>query len=432
MTTPDVLIPHRRLHPLTPFLRSIRTLAFLIAALSWRGYADLGLGRFLAVVAAILIVVVIFSVISWSRTGYEVINRELRIHEGVISRRTRAIPLERLQAVDLNRKALARIFGLAELRLEVIGGGKSEAPLAYLSNTDALRLREQLLALSQGTVPDALGQAPAPVPERAIHRVNNQDILLSNLLTPAAWAVPLGVGGVLLQFAYGGSFSFIAVASMATAVIGVASQPVRRILSDWNFQVARGEPGLLVRQGLLDTRSQTVPMRRVQAVAVVRPFLWRPMGWLKARLDVAGYHGEERRNEDKVDRLLPVGSSAEVRTLVGEAIGVDLAALEFVAVPDRARWLAPFERQNLAIALTSTAVAARTGWMSPQTVLITYPRIQSVRVFQGPVQRWLRLATVYVDTAGGLAATLAHRDVADAYHLAALLADHARVARGAA
>jgi putative membrane protein len=430
--TADILIPHRRLHPLTPFLRSIRTLTVLVAALSWRGYADLGLRRFLLVVAGVLVLAIIFSVISWSRTGYEVINRELRIHEGVISRRTRAIPLERLQAVDLNRKVLPRALGLAELRLEVVSGGKSEAPLAYLSHPDALRLRDQLLALSRGAPPDpaTLTMAPAAAPERLIHRVDNRDILLSNLLSPQVWAVPLGIAGLAAQFAYTDMFNFIAIASLATAVLGLASQPARRILADWNFQVARGEPGLLLRHGLLETRSQTVPMPRVQAVAVIRPFMWRPFGWLRARLDVAGYHGgDQNRGEDKVDRLLPVGRAAEARALVLEAIGVDLAALQFVGVPARARWLAPLAAKNLAAALTPTAVAARSGWLSPQTLVVRYSRIQSVRVRQGPVQRLFRLASVYVDTAGGLVATLEHRDTGDAYRLAALLADHARIAR---
>ncbi len=31
------------------------------------------------------------------------------------------------------RPLLAQLTGLAELRLEVVGGGKTEAPLAYLS-----------------------------------------------------------------------------------------------------------------------------------------------------------------------------------------------------------------------------------------------------------------------------------------------------------
>jgi putative membrane protein len=45
------------------------------------------------------------------------------------------------------------------------------------------------------------------------------------------------------------------------------------------------------------------------------------------------------------------------------------------------------------------------------------------------VQRLLRLATVYADAAGGRAAVAQHRDVREAWTLAAELTDRARTAR---
>ena len=100
------------------------------------------------------------AVVSWYNTGYHIVGRELRIHEGLLWRRTRAIPLERLQAVEVVRPLLAQLTGLAELRLEVVGGGKTEAPLAYLTVAEAAPLRDRLLALAgrtQPPVPDAGG-----------------------------------------------------------------------------------------------------------------------------------------------------------------------------------------------------------------------------------------------------------------------------------
>ena len=58
--------------------------------------------------------------------------------------------LDRLQAVDVVRPLVARALGLAELRLEVAGGSSSEAPLAYLSEAAAQRLRAELLARAAG------------------------------------------------------------------------------------------------------------------------------------------------------------------------------------------------------------------------------------------------------------------------------------------
>ena len=134
----------RRLHPLTPLLRGGRLAVLAVAAISWRGYQDLGTRWWLVVVAAIAVAVLIASVISWAVTGYQVVGRELRIDEGLLWRRSRAIPLERLQSVELVRPLLARLTGLAELRLEVVGGARTEAPLQYLPLAEATALRARL------------------------------------------------------------------------------------------------------------------------------------------------------------------------------------------------------------------------------------------------------------------------------------------------
>ena len=140
--------PRQRLHPLSPVLHGAKSLVVVIAGLSWSTLSRVGFGWFAAMVAVLALGATVLSVVSWYNTGYHVVGRELRVYEGLLWRRTRAIPLERLQAVEVVRPLLAQLTGLAELRLEVVGGGKTEAPLAYLGVADAARLRERLLALA--------------------------------------------------------------------------------------------------------------------------------------------------------------------------------------------------------------------------------------------------------------------------------------------
>jgi putative membrane protein len=96
--------------------------------------------------------------------------------------------------------------------------------------------------------------------------------------------------------------------------------------------------------------------------------------------------------------------------------------------PSRARWLAPLAQPKIGAALTEEVFAARSGLLTRRLVLVPYARIQSVRVVQGPLQRRLRVATVYADTAAGVAAA-EYRDVDEAWRMAADLTDRARAAR---
>lgn len=431
--------PRQRLHPLSPALHGAKSLVVVIAGLSWSTLNRVGFGWFVAMVTVLALGATVLAVVSWYNTGYHVVGRELRVHEGLLWRRTRAIPLERLQAVEVVRPLLAQLTGLAELRLEVVGGGKTEAPLAYLGLAEATALRRRLLALA-GPVPGTPSvpgpavaqQPPTAPPERAVHAVANQDLLVSQLLTPQALLLPFGLAFVVAQFLFEGSWSFIAVASTLTAMAGVLLQPVRRVLDDWDFRLARDGGTLRIRTGLLETRAQTVPLHRVQTVGVTWPLLWRPMGWLRLRLEVAGYASGEPDDRNRPDRLLPVGDLAAGERIVAEVLpGVRLAGLMITPPPPRAAWLRPLSRRVVGAGLHERVFVTRSGLLTRQLALVPYARIQSVRITQGPAQRRLGLATVHADTAGGSGAAAHDRDLTEAYWLAAELIARARAARRA-
>ena len=473
--------PRRRLHPLSPLLHSAKMLAVILAAISVQGAVRLGLTGFIGVLLVVMCLAMAASAVSWLVTGYHVVGRELRIYDGVLVRRTRAIPLERLQAVELVRPLLARVFGLAELRLEVVGGGKTEAPLAYLTAADATELRERLLAMAARVGAPAAGDGPLPgdrpaapwVPSappeaaspltlgapgapaagwpagppaaarrpprpaaRPLHTVRNRDVLVSQILTPPVMFLPVAVAMVVAQYVFGtGAWSLVVLASMLVAIIGVIQQPVRRTLSDWHFRLglqestAPGHAGLRVWHGLTETRSQTVPLRRIQAVTVIWPLLWRAKRWLRVHIDVAGYATGEH-DVGSSDQLLPVGDLPTASRLVPVVLpGVDLSRLALAGVPRRARWVAPLAQPVLAAGCAEDVFATREGRLTRRLTLVPYARIQSVRVVQGPGQRMLGLASVYADTAGSTGATAAHRELADARWLAADLTRRARRAR---
>ncbi|TDC44010.1 hypothetical protein E1258_32045, partial [Micromonospora sp. KC207] len=433
--------PRRRLHPLSPALHGAKSLVVVVAGLSWSTLSRVGFGWFAALAAVLALGATVLAVVSWYNTGYHVVGRELRVYEGLLWRRARAIPLERLQAVEVVRPLLAQLTGLAELRLEVVGGGKTEAPLAYLGVAEAAALRQRLLALAgpgpqpgPTAPPAAVAESaltPTP-PGRALHAVANRDLLVSQLLTPQAFLLPFGVAFVVAQFLSADSWSFIAVASTITAMAGVLLQPIRRVLDDWNFRLARDEGNLRVRNGLLETRAQTVPLNRVQTVGVTWPLLWRAKGWLRLRLEVAGYSGGEADDRNRPDRLLPVGDQGIGQRIVAEVLpGVRLSGLATSLPPSRARWLRPLGRRAVGAGLDERVFAARSGLLTRQLTVVPYARIQSVRVTQGPAQRRLRLATVHADTAGGAGAAALDRDLDEAWWLAAELTTRAHAAHRA-
>jgi len=82
---------------------------------------------------AALVLVVAAGVVRWLVTRWTLDGVTLRIESGLLRRDSRQLPLARIQAVDVVRPFLARLFGLAELRIRLAGSGSANGRLAYLS-----------------------------------------------------------------------------------------------------------------------------------------------------------------------------------------------------------------------------------------------------------------------------------------------------------
>jgi putative membrane protein len=195
--------------------------------------------------------------------------------------------------------------------------------------------------------------------------------------------------------------------------------------------VAESPDGLRIRRGLLETRAQTVPPGRVQAVRVVEPWLWRSQGWCRVELDVAGYVGQ---GQEAASVLCPVAPRAEALRLLARVLpGVDVDAVPLAGVPASARWLDPIAWRALGVGADDRVLVSRSGRLTRVLDVVLHEKVQSVRLSQGPVQRRLGLATVHLDTTPGpVKASAAHRAAGEARALVDAEVERARVSRAAA
>ena len=413
-----------RLHPLTPLLRGGRYALTALAVVGQQGFRD-GFafrGTAVAVFGVSVLGAALLGYLSWRAMRYRLTASELQVESGVLTKRSRRVPLAQVEAVDVVRPFYARVLGLAELRLEVVGGGDSEAPLSFLSDSDADRLRIQLLQLSSG--PASAGAEPgAEPPELVLGAVPTGPLLGSILLGPPLIAVLLLV--VLGAVAAFVSLEATGVVLLAAApvLLGVGSLSVRRFLVDYGSTVAESSDGLRLRSGLLDTRSQTIPSGRIQTVRVSEPLLWRPFGWVRVEVDVAGYSAGDQASSV----LLPVAPEQFARQLVARVLERPVPTADRPA-PKPARWLAPLSFRHLAVAVDDWHLVSTSGILTTATSIVPLAKVQSLRTTQGPWQRRLGLATLHVDSAGRTlpGALVPHRAAGEAQALVVELADRAR------
>ena len=437
--TDDPLVPGEwhRLHPLSPLVRAGRlTIGLFIVLAPSVLTGRLSSGSIFEFVFVGVLVAVGF--VSWLVTRWRVEEDDLRIETGLIRRQSLRFPLAQVQAIDIVRPGLARLFRVAELRLRMAGNTSETARLAYLPEREVEPLRARLLALAHGAVEaDATtGEDDADEPtaeEHILTTVATPRLVASIVLSDVGFAAIAVIVGLTVTWVFAPDVAASLVAGGAVPVVVVATLVWRRLNQEYRLTVADAPDGLHVRSGLIALTSETIRPGRVQAVRMVEPFLWRRLGWCRLEVDVAGQ--QRRKGEGEAERkqlraVLPVGSRALAAELLARILP-DVPTTQ-LRPPRRVRFKSPLRYRYLSWGRTDTCVVTSTGRIRRVTDWVPLAKAQSLRRTQGPVQRRLRLASIHLDTAGrSVHATLRDRDVAEADAALTELVRLARLARAA-
>lgn len=424
----------KRTHPLTGLVQGViyagGAAAGLLSSLGdgegWGG-APLWASALLALAGGAAVGVAVGFWIWW-RTHYVIDTTEVRVESGLIWRNSRRVPFERIQSIDIAEPLLARVFGLAELRIDSAGGGDARTALRFLTLPECRALRGLLLDKAHGIVtsePTEASEVVASVPPARL--------VLGTLLTLDFVAAFFGSIGVLAAAVLLGGYLTL-LGGIIPLVSWLMQIIATRVVAQWNFRLLKTPTGLRIERGLLSRTSQSIPFDRVQGIAVHEPFVWRRLGWHRLEIDVAGYAARKGQQDDATSTtstLLPIADAALARAVTDELIpSVDVAAMSQLPASPRSRPFAPVGWRYRWVAADQFAFVARTGWVSVKTSIVPHARTQSVELKQGPLQRRLGVATMEVHTPDGpVNADGKHLDPALAREVAFAQLARARAAR---
>jgi putative membrane protein len=419
-----------RLHPATVLLAPLKQVRGLIALAITGAFAP-------ALAIGAVIVAAATSVIGWLRFRWRVVEGTLVIDQGLFERRQRVIPLERIQTVELVRPLGHRLLGVVQVRIETVGGSKTEGQLEALAPPVAERLRAVLLGRA--------AQAPSPGDQDVLARLGLRTLVLAGLTGGRVGVVAVLFGAV--NEVFGDRFEqlidlpsrlsvqativLVALAVLAAFLISVGATAV----TYWGFTLTRDNGTLLVRRGLLEQRLDTIPARRIQAVSVEENAVRQILGLAAVRVEVAGRPGAEAQ---QTGVLLPLGQREEAFALVERLFAMGgLGAVSLEPMPARARtrrimravlstlvgtagavvsagavglWALTFFIPLVAWALAAyralghaehkDVIVARAGVLVRRTTFVPVTRMVSLELSANPFQRRVQLATLVLRIAG--------------------------------
>jgi putative membrane protein len=378
----------RRLHGFTVVSRAIR-LARQILFPAILGGASVG-GDVRGILGWVFILLAVPSILiataQWLAFRFRLQGDELIMDSGVLARRRRVIPIDRVQNVDLAQSALERLAGVAELRIETASGGQeTEASLTVLSVAEARAVQADLLS-RRATARAARAADPTADPHSAhgdatghrILKLSSYDLALAGATSNEAGLIAAGLATLLEVVARFGALEgvmgwvedaagldadinvvgaavAIAILVLAFLVLGWLVSIVYTVVHFHAFTLTRVDDDLRREYGLLSRHQTTVPIQRVQALRIEETLPRRALGLVALKIETAGASPQERRRiGGGAEAYVPLARRRDVGPLLRAVFqdarfdGVQLTA---VAPPSRRR---EFVRLALLVAAATT------------------------------------------------------------------------------
>jgi putative membrane protein len=458
-------IADRRVHPATVALRFLKEAPSTLLALP-AGVAILSRGdlyRALAVAAVAGVVFLFFNWLAWRRFRYGVGAREIVIESGILHRNRRSIPFDRVQDIDIERAPLARLFGLAKVRIETGAGGKDEGVLDSIAIAEADGLRAAVRAWHAEAGPASPDHVrEAEVPELKEHRpegrllfaMDVKRVLLFGLFSfslvyiasllaflhtfdrvlpfdiydPARW-----IG--LIEHRLPKRFTVVALAFVLflAVILGVAAGVLRTLARDYGYRLVAEGRRFRRERGLFTRTEAVIAKARVQLALVTTGPIRGRFGWsglyfqtLGAASDGSGMQAaapfakrvemEPILAEAGAYRLPPppelkmVSSRHIVRALAASVAPALLAVVTASAFFRPALFLlillpllaagAALQRRYHRYELDADLLFIARGVWRRRLWVVPVKNAQAISVARSWLQRRLGLATLSIDTAG--------------------------------
>lgn len=401
-----------------------------------------------------IVVLLILSIagfwLAWRFAQFRIGDTEVEIKTGIISRKHRRAPLNRIQAIQVTKPWFARLFGACKLDIET-AGAEGKVELAYLSIAVADDLRREILHRASGRQERLqqaqssshqlhLGHVPIGSTQMLGNGMGNSrvDATVREFLDPDAeiaslppdQVVRMHTGRAIVSSLLDGTLAWILIIFGAItipsivlgfwpmvffvlpALFGWGAFAIRELLLKLRFVVAATPDGIRLAYGVATTTTENVPPGRIHALQLTQPLLWRPFGWWQLKMTRAVVSSADSSGQQKQlnNKLLPVGTLDEVRRIV-RAIAPELidrypGAFEaglvgtgeqpdgFTTSPKRAAWFHWISWRRNGVLPLPVAFLLRTGRWNRTLSIIPAARVQSIAMTQGIVPAWCSLASI--------------------------------------
>lgn len=399
------------------------------------------------------LLVFLYSLLEYWFFRFSIPAGELVVKKGVFVKRTIVLPLNRIQAVHIDQNWLHRLLNLSQVSFDSPGSKNAEVKFAmHREGAEALRnfILGEGIAPSTGTSAEKLISPP-------FYTMQPYDLLKMGLSANhlEAFFILLAFGVSVLDDIesslgkeYEGTLKWLSDQASSNAVssailfgvvvlvISIIASFVLIVLRYANFRISRTERGFQVQSGLINMKEKLVPFRKIQYISWKANWIRKQLGFYLLQFHSIGTMETRRKWEIKVPvtnvEFLPkllqhyhhalpadgpsikihpayIGRRFLFRGVIPALVVTGFAYLNFgpdgfwallwIPLVLLTSWL--FQKK-FRLLLHPGVIQVHRAIFGKEEILLTWNRVQSVKIIQGIYQRQKGLATVLLYTAGGV------------------------------
>lgn len=453
----------QRLHPLTIFYKFIISLPQLLIILYFtviRGDIAQLINILILVLWALLAFPFIF--LNYYFFTFSINPKEITIRSGVLSRRQRIIPIEKIQNVEITQNFLQRLLSLAKVTIETAGESGIEADFEFVSKDYAEHIRETIKnyknqsILQNQQIYDTLAQqelAEASSIAKPIFAMSVRECIIYGALRfrPILFAIVIWLIGTAQQFYILPEYwemdfkdissffdninefeliALIAALIIVSSILSILLDILLTINQYYGFKLYQEVGKLQAEHGLLSKRKFTIPLKKLQMVVMRSNFIMRKFELWGLLLETAGFQEAQKSSKtaiplaqketitnllDKILSLnfeyqfLPVSRKTIRRAMVRYAFIFIAIVLPMCFISIQFLWLfilspilyfgAVITYKHRGYMIYPDKLQIKQGYFFQKISIVPVHKIQSVHITESFFQRRLGLATLQIDTA---------------------------------
>jgi len=248
-------------------------------------------------------------------------NQEFVIKDGIWNKNRLAIPLDKIQQVNINQSLLQKIIGVHALEVDTAGSGKQEVSIKAISHDMALALKKRLLeseniqdiTLEDGIESEEYVNAASPIP---FIQISLWSLVKTGITSNYARTIGLLLAFVITTSQHIDEFiqysgyeedpldqyislenvlRFIAFIIVGVMVLVLVLNLARTILKFFDFRITKQNNALLLSYGLLNTKNTILRPEKVQIVSIGR-------NYFQKKLDIQDIKVRQASNSELSDQ----------------------------------------------------------------------------------------------------------------------------------